>query len=741
MEGCKEAYTTKEMVAIFRVTVRAVLDRASRENWQSHPRQGRGGGFEWLVASMPEVTRSAIAFALASASNSSKPFEENLSAPSLSPLGHLRRKERTIAAARKAFVLAIRTLEMGDTRSSAINTLLKQSKEGKLPPYLADLVEVANARYGKGENRSLSRRRLYEWCAAYEKDGEAGLVPRNPQRKMTPPQWLEAFLYFWQRPQKPSIAQAYEEFLLAIQWSGMIHNGHVSLPSYLPQIIQGKNLSRYPVLASLAADSSLVPSIHMVRRWINKMGTVERERGRRTGNDLLSLRPHKLRCTYDLLPGDVYTADGTTADVEVINPLSGKPFRTELTFVLDVATRRCVGVAVGLAEDTLTVLDALRMACMVGGIPALFYTDNGPGYKNKMLSTELNGVLARLGTTPTYSIPARPEGKGLMERAVKTLTERLCKQFASCVHADMDKEAAHRVFKLSRKQIKEAGKSAFHPTWPQFLMALKFRIDQYNDTPHSGLSSIRDCQGKKRFQTPNERWNMFVENNFSPVLLPESIQNELFMPFEVRQVRRGIVQFKNISYFSRELKEWHGQQVEVRYDIWDESKVYIWTLEGVKICEAEKDGNVIPYFDKPVIEKARATRLQKQLKRMGEQVRKIVPGATIELPPDFDAPFIEIVADSVTGPKVVPVPLNSMEQHKEEPLVTEDELVLKPLKRPNFLYNTERYEWLMNHRELCTDTDHHWLEWYVTTEEYDDFSEIYANKGIAWESMQCVANL
>lgn len=741
MEWIKGAYTTQELALYLRRPVQSLTRTASRENWQSRPRQGRGGGHEWLVASMPETTRSALAFALANTSDPSRSSEENLPAPSLSPLSHLRRKERETAAARKAFVLAIMTLEMGDTRSAAIKTLLQQSREGALPPYLAALVGVANARYGNGEKRGLSRRRLYEWCAAYEQKGEIGLVPRQPQKAMTPPGWLDAFLYFWQRPQKPSVAQAYEEFLLAIQWSGLVQKGQVSTPSHLPQLLQGKNLSRYPALVSLAADTSLIPSIHAVRRWINKMGAVERERGRRTGNDLLRLRPHTLRCTYDLLPGDVYTADGTTADVEVINPLTGKPFRPELTFVLDVATRRCVGVAVGLAEDTLTVLDALRMACAVGGIPALFYTDNGPGYTNRILSTELNGVLSRLGTTPTYSIPARPEGKGLMERAVKTLSERLCKQFASCVHADTDKEAAHKMFKLSRQRIKEAGKSDFHPTWSQFLMALQFRVAQYNDTPHGGLSSIRDSSGKKRCQTPHERWDMFLQKGFSPVLLPKTIQHELFMPFEVRQVRRGTVHFKNISYFSKELEQWHGQQVEVRYDIWDETKVYLWTLDGVKICEAEKDGNVIPYFDKTVIEKARRTRLQKQLKRMGEQARKLVPGASMTLPSDFEAPFIELVVDSVTGPKTASTMLNGLETQKEAAVEPQEELVLKPLKRPHFLYNTERYEWLMNHKDLWTDTDQQWLEWYATTEEYDDFSEIYTNKGIAWETMQCVANL
>jgi len=42
------------------MTVKGVIQRASRESWQFRPRKGRGGGKEWLVSSMPEATQRAI---------------------------------------------------------------------------------------------------------------------------------------------------------------------------------------------------------------------------------------------------------------------------------------------------------------------------------------------------------------------------------------------------------------------------------------------------------------------------------------------------------------------------------------------------------------------------------------------------------------------------------------------------------------------------------------------------------
>ena len=54
----KEAYTTQEVASLLGITRQAVMLRA--KTWESRKRAGRGGGHEWLIASMPEETRVAI---------------------------------------------------------------------------------------------------------------------------------------------------------------------------------------------------------------------------------------------------------------------------------------------------------------------------------------------------------------------------------------------------------------------------------------------------------------------------------------------------------------------------------------------------------------------------------------------------------------------------------------------------------------------------------------------------------
>jgi hypothetical protein len=57
-----KAYATaKEIALAMAITERAVQIKAKRESWQDQPRQGRGGGREYAVASLPPETRHALA--------------------------------------------------------------------------------------------------------------------------------------------------------------------------------------------------------------------------------------------------------------------------------------------------------------------------------------------------------------------------------------------------------------------------------------------------------------------------------------------------------------------------------------------------------------------------------------------------------------------------------------------------------------------------------------------------------
>lgn len=115
------------------------------------------------------------------------------------------------------------------------------------------------------------------------------------------------------------------------------------------------------------------PTYSQAYRFINeKMGNVEAQRGRMGSRELKNLKPFIRRDTEQLLPTDVYTADGHCFDAEVAHPMHGKAFRPEITAIMDVATRRMVGWSIDLAESGWAVLDAVRMSACRCGIPAIF---------------------------------------------------------------------------------------------------------------------------------------------------------------------------------------------------------------------------------------------------------------------------------------------------------------------------------------------------------------------------------
>lgn len=698
------AYNVQDIAAILGVSRQAVEKRAKRENWQFVQGARRNDGNLWTIASMPKTTRELIASGLLRQRYATHDEDDCAAVDTVNsvtvvtipaPVPHIdftsspaampsfpgaSDRERAVATARLAFVREIERMSGVIGKEGAIRHLVDSSRLGNLPAILMEQITTATA-CKRGE--TLTRRTLYRWMADYAERGEAGLLPS--QSKIIPvPAWFDDFLRHYQKPQHPSVALAYSEFCKKLAARGEVNP----------------------------------PSIHAVRRLLAKMRAPEREAGRATGNALLKLRPYQRRNTSELWPGDVYTADGTTFDAEVLHPGNGQPFKPEVTAVLDVATRRCVGLSISLAESRFTVLDALRMACCFGGIPAMFYSDGGPGYLNRLLLDDRTGMFRRLGIEPCRAIPGRPQGKGLMERGVKTLWVRAAQGLESYTGALMDGDAAHRNFKRSRAALK-VGKRAVLPTWDEFKKHVLARVEEYNSSPHKGLPRYRDSLGRMRHYSPDEFWRSFEARGFAPVRVPEGMDSELFMPGERRKCRNGWVLFQNGNYFAPELADYHDAFVEVRYDIWDSSRVWCWTLDGQRICEAALEGNTRPYFQPSQVEAAREKRARAQVGRLNNKLQRVAPGAEIILPEPDATPALDVADSTRPCIDLTPAPAASLVEAEPEE------------QRPMLFTNQfERFRWLRRHPEQQTEADAAFITSYRKGEEYADMRELLEIEGL-----------
>ncbi|WP_181296993.1 DNA-binding protein [Pseudomonas sp. Q2-TVG4-2] len=586
-------------------TERGIRKLAERNGWEGQRRLG-SKAIEYAFAVLPSETQAAlIAASVASEAPPAASEQQESTQRDAKNASRLNEKQRSVMTARLAFVREIERMSQTISQQRAILALVDLAKNDQLSPYLTELLVRANDR--KTNDRSLSERTLKRWLGDYRKQGETGLAPERGGKDMGVPDWAKDFLRCFQRPTKPSVEASYAEFSAKCQ---------------------GER-----------------PSIHQVRRFLNKLSPEAREAGRRTPQELKALQPFRRRTTKNMFPCDVFTADGHKFDAEVLNPRTGKPYRPETTTVIDVATRRILGISIGEAESTIGVMDALRDAITRGGMFAIFYVDNGSGFAN----SAVREVVDRLGGTMTHALPYNSQARGLIERVHQTIWVNAAKKLTSYIGADMDKHAGTKVHRVSRKQLRETGTTRLLPTFSEFMSGVEFEIEAYNDRPHRGLEKIRDPEtGKLRPMSPNEAWEAARAEGWEPMLAPAELVHDLMRPQVIRPTRRGEVTWANQRYFLDALRDLHGEEIRVAYDVRDASRVWVRTLEGELLGEALLDGNASDYMPKPLIEQAYEKREQGQMKRALDKLETLT-GKRVEMIAPTSAPSAQLSGEQMAA--------------------------------------------------------------------------------------------
>ena len=185
------------------VSQQAINKRIKRESWDRRLCSGRGGRFEYPTAKLPADVRETIALAVSAEERESLPVVLEPATPAVVEfptvsLSHLTARERDVALARKALIDAVCNFEtVGKSRRAAILLLVEAYRNGTLPRNLMEAARIANAR--RGASRGISTRALYNWYATYEDRGILGLVPADPKKDTSIPEWFEIFRLLWKR--------------------------------------------------------------------------------------------------------------------------------------------------------------------------------------------------------------------------------------------------------------------------------------------------------------------------------------------------------------------------------------------------------------------------------------------------------------------------------------------------------------------------------------------------------------
>lgn len=495
--------------------------------------------------------------------------------------------QRDVMTARLAIIGAVDNIVETEniTINRAIERFLEQLLGGLVEQEILEMVDRANNR--KGDSRGLAKGTIYRWIQDRKKYGNLGLAPADKE-DMSVPVWAREFLAIYRLPSKPTIPMILEKM--------------------------GNN----------------APSYSQASRFLKKFSRVDAQRGRMSGSELRSIRGYTRRDKSNLMPLDVVIADGHSFKAKVSHPVHGKPFHPEMEGIIDAATRVCIGWSVGLAESSHVVADALRHAVTVnekklfGGVPAIFYSDQGSGNKAKAISHIEMGILARIGTQFKTGIAGNPQGRGIVEKMQGSLWVRSAKELLTYTGKDMDSLAQRRIMKIVNKDIQEKGTSEQLITWSRFIDFAQRQVDAYNARPHSALPKISDpVMGRRRFMSPAEVWSSFVADGWKPTVLSNDEIMDLFRPqIQVKVRRAQVTVFGNI-YYHKTLEHFHGEDVIACYDIHDPKIVWVRDLKQRLICEAVWDANKRDYFPVSVIEQARQKRMERRLKRIEDQAYEI----------------------------------------------------------------------------------------------------------------------
>lgn len=494
-------------------------------------------------------------------------------------------------------------IRLGRKKTNVIETMIEEADSGTLLPKILEAILKANAK--AGDKRTVSRRSVFDWIRAVE---DAELHKINVLSLLAPkaravaeiPVWAVELLKLWGQPQKPTLTACLE-----------------LLPQYL-----GKDVQQ--------------PSYAQAYRFLNeKMGNVDVQKGRMGSREIKNIKGFVRRDTENMLPTDVYTADGHCFDAEIAHPIHSKPFRPEITAIIDVASRRIVGWSIDLSENKWAVLDAIRMAATECGIPAMFYVDNGSGYKNAVLTGRGNGILSRLNVTVSHALPYNSQAKGLIERSHKTLWVKAAKNLPTYIGKDMDAEAGNKVHKLTRKDIIQFGQSQALMKFTDFVVFAEQVVADYNNKPHSSLKRITDpVTMKSRYMSPLEMWTATLDDENPIDRIDNWDMENFFRPTIERKVRRCEIELFTNRYFHRDLEQFHDENVQVGYDIHDAEKVTVRDMDGRLICIAVWNANKRDYFPKAVIEQAREQRAAGRLRRLAakqaEVAQELNPQQVIE---------------------------------------------------------------------------------------------------------------
>lgn len=395
--------------------------------------------------------------------------------------------------------------------------------------------------------------------------------------------------------------------------------------------------------------------------------------------------------------GDIIIADGHVLNFQVINPFTGKPTRATLVGFLDWKSTALVGYEIMMTESTQCIASALRNSILnLGMIPKVVYQDNGRAFKSRFFQNNdfdeniFNGVYANLNIHSIFAKPYNARAK-VIERFFLEFQEELEKGMPSYIGTSIENKPAwlKRGEKLHQEWHKKLTNN-YVPTVQEAIKYINKWIEFHNSQP---------C--------PNDRLKSIQEmlNSVQKQNINMNVLNDLMMKTECRTINKHGITFLNMHYRSECILGLRDK-VNIRYSLFDLSKIHVYSTKGEFLCVAHRVQKVHPMARvlgtvKDMEEYKQQYKKQQQIKnRLVKKLKATYPKEEIKLL-EIEPEITEEIIEEQPKPK------------RERKLTPREQQMNKPI----FSSNYEKYEWLMANG--CTNSDdRNWLTKYIRSDEY-----------------------
>ena len=399
--------------------------------------------------------------------------------------------------------------------------------------------------------------------------------------------------------------------------------------------------------------------------------------------------------------GDVLVADGHVLNFLVQDPMTGKPARATLVGFLDWKSSALVGYEIMMTENTQCIASALRNAILnLGIIPKVVYQDNGKGFKAKFFQNcdfeeeGFNGVYANLGIRSVFAKPYNARAK-VIERFFLDFQEELEKGMPSYIGTSIeDKPAWMKRGEHLHRKFHEQITKGYVPTINEAIQYINGWLEFHNSQacPHDKKMTINECLRSVQKQN-----------------IPITLLNDLMMETKERTINKHGITFLNVHY-RNDLLLGLRDKVNIRYSLFDLSKIYVYSTRGEYLCEAERVVKTHPMAN--VLGSVKDMEEYKQQYIKQQQHKKRVEKIVKQIYPAEDLQFLEIKRDN---PPLEIEEFKPIKKKRERKLTPREQQMNKPL----FENNYQKYEWLI--KNGCTNReDREWLAEYILSDEYQN---------------------